>query len=186
MLLSTLRGVRRNGWNAPLTQEFVLRSRALGIPSYRQMIPVLAAELRRSRRYERPLSVLVLNHGKMTSGDPRGEDESALHSSNLVFFLLGSLLRDTMRESDIITYAAEDHLYALFLPESDEAGARQAVDRIRRFFFDRAKVHLRVGLAEFPRDGLIVQDVFDRARNAWQHSPLMNDLFLQPKEANRA
>ena len=91
-----------------------------------------------------------------------------------------------MRESDIITYAAENHLYAIFLPESDETGARQAAGRLGRTVFNRAKVGLRVGLAEFPRDGLIVEDVFDRARNAWQHRPLINDLLIQPKEVNRA
>ncbi|MBA2244401.1 MAG: hypothetical protein H0W11_05570 [Gemmatimonadetes bacterium] len=164
----------RNDLDISIAREALDASRALDIPTYRQWLPRLEAELRRARRYERPLAVLVLSPEIFGTESGSGENGNSalpvpllLQTAHLVFFLLGSLLCDTMRESDIVTYAAEPHLYMIVLPEAGEAEARQAVRRLGVAFYDRVPVRLRAGIAEFPRDGLTIEDLFGRARNNW-------------------
>ena len=43
-----------------LARELLLGVQAAGVSTYRQSISLIAAELRRCRRYERPLSVLAV------------------------------------------------------------------------------------------------------------------------------
>lgn len=187
-----LRPARHDDHEA-IIREIASGSRAWGIPPYRQMIPLVAAELRRSRRYEHPLSVVVLAPERRSlpggNGNGKGSLDAPLHaahSAHATFFLLGSLLRDTMRGSDIVAYAAEQHLYAAFLPESDERGASRAVRRLDRMFHDRSAFGLRAGIAEFPKDAFLVEDLFDQAREAFESRRVSYDQPLEPLEASHA
>lgn len=160
---------RNNARDLSLARELLLGVQAAGVSTYRQTISSIAAELRRCRRYERPLSVLVvaLEGPHLPAPDAvnlagaQAPLESAFDS--VLFLLLGTLLRDVVRESDIVTYAAEEHLYALFLPETDAAAARQAAQRLAGTLHARARARIRAGVAEFPANGLTVEALFDRA-----------------------
>lgn len=155
-----------------------------GMPVYREMMPLIATELQRSRRYEHPLAVLVLSPDGRPEANGNGRAIShaggSLDSAYLAFFLLGALLRDASRESDIVTYAAEHHLYVAFLSESDEVAARHAARRFGEAFFNRTSLRLRVGLAQFPADGLTLEDLFEEARAAWRLRPLADDESQAP------
>lgn len=194
MFLAMQRLMRRNGARAMATKEVQLQARILEIPPYRSMIPVLAAELRRARRYKHPTTVLALipeHEGQrlsvVSAGDAHLHDRFPTGQPiPFLFFLLGSLLRDTMRESDILTYAAHEHLYIGFLPEATEAEARQAIDRFDAVFHARTHIRLRAGLAEFPRDGFTIEDLFDYARNDCRCEPLTNGSVLQLRDATNA
>lgn len=141
----------------------------LGIPAYRQALRGLRAELRRARRYGHALSVAALSPaGEAPGAAPAGERVRAPHVS---FYLLGSLLRDVLRETDMTTYAAEHHLYAVFMLETREEEARRAVDRLGGLFLGRTGAPVRSGIAEYPRDGLTVEDVFAAAHREWGQWP---------------
>lgn len=175
---------RNDGRDLALARELLQGIRAAGVPTYRQSIPAIAAELRRCRRYERPLAVLTValegpnlpraadapvavGAGRESARPP---ETAAVVSAPLqsgldavLFLLLGTLLRDVTRESDIVTYAAEEHVYALFLTEAGVATAMQAARRLARALHGRAAVRIRAGIAEFPGNGLTVESLFDHA-----------------------
>jgi hypothetical protein len=171
------RFLQRNGngtRDLSLARELLLSIQAAGVPTYRQTIPAIAAELRRCRRYERPLTVLAVSLGAANvpltgetgaNGVDPAAAQVALHSGVdcLVFLLLGTLLRDVTRESDLVTYAAEEHVYALFLAEASGEAAVKAARRLARALHERAGVRIRAGIAEFPGHGLTVDALFDHA-----------------------
>lgn len=151
-----------------------------GMPTFRSSIPAIEAELRRARRYERPMAALVLSPVSNPGTDPNTRKRRIFghrvpapsEAGHTQFFLLGALLQDTMREFDIVTYAAEHDVYALFLPETDQVQARIAGLRISDMLAQRTDAHLRVGGASFPKDSLTAQDLFDCACDAWQQNPV--------------
>lgn len=188
-----------------LARELLLGIQAAGVPTYRQTIPAIAAELRRCRRYERPLAVLTVSlegpnvpsadaeppaqstalpagngNGVLPAGNGNGALVPAVNGNGaaigngavaplqsgldcVLFLLLGTLLRDVTRESDLVTYAAEEHVYALFLTEAGCDAAEQAARRLARALHARAGVRIRAGIAEFPGNGLTVESLFDHA-----------------------
>lgn len=141
------------------------------VPTYRRMVPAISMELRRCRRYERPMAVLVM--GLDTGGDAGAASAAASRPElDLVtFVVIGSLLRDATRESDIVTYAAQEHVYALFLPEADDQGAVRAARRLATECRARAAVRIRTGIAVFPGHGLTVDTLFGRAMDVLAGAP---------------
>jgi hypothetical protein len=168
--------VRRNKSAELMARNAAIASEAAGVPVYGQAMRLVAAELHRSRRYEHPLSVLVLSpdfrHSSNGKNRPAGHASSSLDSTYTAFFLLGSLVRDSLRESDIIAYAPEDQLYVAFLSESDHVAARHAARRFNEAFRECTSGRLRVGMAQFPADGFTIDDLVDHARKAWKERPL--------------
>lgn len=166
----------------------------LAIPTFRQAVGSVEVELRRARRYERPVTALVLSaetHALPPRATLSGRGQSATHvsaaeSENALFFLLGALLQDTVREFDIVSYAAEYHVYALFLPEADHAQAYIAALRISDSFHQRTGAHLKAGAATFPGDGLTVRDLLARAHEAWRDRPVFPHLSAPSQEAMNA
>jgi hypothetical protein len=84
-----------------------------------------------------------------------------------------------------VVYSAEHNLYCVLLPESGEREALGAIERITRVIYDRTEVRLRAGAAEFPRDGLTVEDLFERARRG-SRGPVMVGQIPIVREASRA
>lgn len=172
----------RGGSRSTLAKEALLGARTAGVPTFREAMPAIALELRRARRYERPLTALAVGPSKIansgsrtaTGGDPAFAGTSPVPPSHMASFLLGSLLRDVLRETDIVTYSPEHHLYAMLLPESSEIDAASAIGRVSRVIHDRAEIRLSAGIAEFPRDGLTVEDLFQHSRSVMRPLPWLD------------
>ena len=140
---------------------------ALDIPVYRQILPRAGLELRRARRYERPFSVLVISPTGFLPEDKGAEGVMPTRSAPLLYVLLGSFLRNSLRETDLLSSIPESLLYAVFMPEARERQAREAVERLQTGFHRLTGAQLRSGIAEFPRDGLTVEKLFESATLAW-------------------
>ena len=154
-------------------------SRALRIPTFREFLPVLSDELSRARRYQRPLSALVLRPEssqmrRLLAHDPGQTVSTALENTCLqfVFFLLGTLLKDSLRSTDRLCYLTSDHLYLVFLTESGPEEARFVVRRLDALLRARISVPVTAGVAEFPRNGLTVPDLVANARLQCRRDPL--------------
>jgi len=158
--------------------------RTTDISAFRQSIPALTAEMTRARRYKRPLAVVMLGlendslpeHVYRLVGE-NGSDNGAgkqiiSRTTQLVSFVLGFILRDTLRESDIATYSAADDRYILLLAESTRAQAQETVQRLNRLFHQRVYAYLRAGVAEFPHDGLTLDDLVKGAQQQWYRTPV--------------
>lgn len=143
-------------------------------PTYRASQPQLHFELRRARRYEHPLGVVVMSSvppfGAIASTGNGAARPDAARSAAAVYGLLGAFLRNTLRETDILTCMPESLTFAAFLPGVGPAGAEQMLERCREGFFDCAGFDLRGGVAAFPDDGLTVEDILGLASSAWQQA----------------
>ncbi len=158
--------------------------RSADIPAFRRSLPALSAEMARARRYQRPLTVLILGleNGRLPehlynlvggNGDDNGTGRQILsRTTQLVSFVLGTILRDTLRESDIATYHATEDRYVLLLTESTRAQARDTVQRLNQLFHRRVHTDLRAGIAEFPIDGLTLDELISSAQQEWHQTPV--------------
>ena len=207
--LRRLGGERWTAGGSPLLAQLPM------IPTFQELRPALDGELRRSRRYERPLAVLVVvpdveplptvngngsssgngssighsvpngngarahgvhdAHGASNGGPGGHEINSAIvpvYWAQLRFLMLGSLLCGTLRESDVVSYAAELHEFVALLPECTGAAARQAVDRLHQVYSNRMAIGVRAGIAVYPADGLTLDDLLDHARRALALAPI--------------
>lgn len=107
--------------------------------------------------------------------DVRGADghEAAILARNIgvppqeaLACLTAAGLREILRTSDVVCYDSAEGHFVLGLTESDAATARRAVSRIRSLFQERLGVDLRTGVAQFPADGLTLEDLLSTAREA--------------------
>jgi len=136
------------------------------LPIYRHSLPVLTAELERARRYRHKLSVVILSthheqHDKSRLALTRAAKPE--EPASPFFSLINSLMRDNLRHSDIVTYDVKNDHYVLLFPESSAVATQQAILRITGLVLHRTGTRLRHGIAEFPSDGLILQDLIGHA-----------------------
>lgn len=158
--------------------------RSTNISAFRQSVPALTAEMARARRYKRPLAVVMLGLADDSlpehvyrlvgeNGNDNGAGKQILsRTTQLVSFVLGFILRDTLRESDIATYSAADDRYILLLVESTRSQAQETVQRLNQLFYQRVYAHLRAGIAEFPDDGLTLDELVTGAQQEWRQTPV--------------
>jgi hypothetical protein len=151
-----------------MRRAIALASDAPGVPLTQRARPQLAGELARARRYQRPLTVGVMRLDTDAPGEwPHlglacGGNGTVLHNQ-LLFCHVGAILREAMRGSDLVTYDARQAQYVLLFPESTKSQAVQAARRLRLLVYTRACLRVCIGLAEFPIDGLTLEDLLTMA-----------------------
>lgn len=147
-----------------------------GMPSLQNALPYLTFELTRARRYNHTLSLLVLGFDdnelkkliKANSDytEQWGNDRLA---RKFLFNLIGMLLRENLRDSDIISYdVLSDHFVAL-LTDTNEKQAALAVSRMNCLVSNQISAQLKAGIAEFPLNGLTIEDLLKYARTRFYH-----------------
>jgi diguanylate cyclase (GGDEF)-like protein len=122
-----------------------------GLANYRRLISVLEAELDRSRRTQRPFSVVLLDmDGLKTINDHYGH----LTGSRAIV-RLSKILRSHSRAIDTAARYGGDE-FALVLPEAGTDIAARVVSRIRERLSAEAEppaLSVSAGVAAFPADG---------------------------------
>ncbi len=143
------------------------RERARAITDLVDPIEALGVELGRARRYEHALSIVVASPRPLTPDRPErnallvrlgGKPPQALS------YLTAAGLREILRTSDIVAWDPDEEHFVLGLAESDRTTARRAMQRVRSLFEERLGVGLDVGVAQFPADGLTLEDLIGKAR----------------------
>jgi diguanylate cyclase (GGDEF)-like protein len=142
-----------------------------GLANRRVFQEVLDREVRRSRRYRWPLTILMLDldHFKQVN------DAFGHLLGDLVLERAGGVLRHAVREADLACrYGGEE--FSVILPETDRLGGFVVAERIRRrvedAFRDRSvsghevPMTISSGLATYPEDGLHDADLIARADEA--------------------
>jgi hypothetical protein len=175
---------RGGGGDEAVDQTARFAPREPPIPEFREMLFHLRGEMDRARRYQRPLSVLVVTpHPVDDDGSwpvPIGEADA--HSNgkkvlletrlpHLASFLVGSILAGAVRQGDKVTYRTPNDRFVVFLAEADREVARGAVRRIQGMMRERARLGMRVGIATFPEDGLTLSDLLGEAAEQWEQTP---------------
>lgn len=135
-----------------------------GLYNHRQFKKMFKEELARTRRYEKPLSLIMLDVDDFkkfndTYGHPAGDK---------VLMTVSGILRDISRECDLaFRYGGEE--FMIVLPETAIDEALVAAERIRHAIENdslsdlqgavRSGVTVSVGVASFPRDGESAEDL---------------------------
>ena len=160
---------------ANMLRRLSILSQSAAVSSMRVVMPAVNRELGRARRYERPLCVAVVEVrsdelrkqiAELTSQSSVASiamHRRTTHIIRVVFALIGSVLQEATRETDIVAYDPESDRYVLVLPDVNRAEAEQASERIREMLLKRTAARTAVGIAEFPGDGLSFEDLVARA-----------------------
>jgi GGDEF domain-containing protein len=137
------------------------------IPRYRRSLHRMTGELERARRYGNSLTVAVLSVDqeqlKQKKRNLLAAAENLEVASYFFFSLISALLRDNLRNCDMLTYDVTNDYYVILMPETSATLAEQAVIRLNELVANRIKISLRFGIAEFPTDGLTIEDLVNHA-----------------------
>lgn len=144
-------------------EHLALTDGLTGLANNRAFWEALHRELARARRFNQPLSLLVLEIDKFkevndTYGHLKGDE--ALRG-------LAQILGVTCRSMDIAARFGGDE-FALILPQTTKDDARKVayrlMDRVRKFRVDgHLQLTLSMGLAAFPEDGITPNALFSVA-----------------------
>jgi diguanylate cyclase (GGDEF)-like protein len=141
-----------------------------GLANYRRLISVLEAELDRSRRTQRPFSIVLLDmDGLKIINDHYGH-----LTGSRALVRIGKILRNHSRAIDTAARYGGDE-FALVLPEAGRGIASRVVSRVRERLSAEAEspaLSVSAGVAAFPEDGDTPEKLLgaaDRALYAMKH-----------------
>lgn len=141
-----------------------------GLSNYRRLISVLEAELDRSRRTQRPFSVVLLD----MDGLKIINDQYGHLTGSRALVRISKILRNHSRAIDTAARYGGDE-FALVLPEAGKDLASRVVSRIRERLSaeqEHPALSVSAGVAAFPEDGDTPERLLgaaDRALYAMKH-----------------
>jgi len=114
-------------------EEMAGRDWLTGLMTMGELERVAARELARSLRYSRPFSLLfvspVIADGQDTAGS-----QGATASAQGIELVMGQMLEQTLRVSDMVARRVDELGFVAVLPETDGTGAGAAAERLRNEF----------------------------------------------------
>ncbi|HLQ24008.1 MAG TPA: MASE1 domain-containing protein [Gemmatimonadales bacterium] len=136
-------------------RRLTVRDPLTGLGNYRRLIAALEGEIGRSQRTERPFALLFLD-----LDDLKGINDRHGHlTGNRALCRVAHALSVSCRSMDTAARFGGDE-FALVMPETREAAARQVARRIGDDLAvdpELPVLSLSVGVAEYPRDGETVE-----------------------------
>ena len=138
-------------------------------------------EFTRSRRFHRPLGLLVLQVAS----------DNHLHIKELVaniqhdlwnrfsFARVGQVIDEQVRQTDMV-FRDRSSRFVILCPETDRTGVQSLAIRIVEAIEHRAGVHFIWGLADFPGDAINFDDLLDIAVSRMIH-PESQEISMQAK-----
>jgi diguanylate cyclase (GGDEF)-like protein/putative nucleotidyltransferase with HDIG domain len=119
-----------------------------GLPNHRAFRERLTEEIARAQRHDRPLTVALID----VDGFRDLNDRAGLEVADEVLVEIGSLLRVTMREEDVLARLGAD-AYGVIFVESDRHQALMRADRARRAIAEtpmrhRLRTTVSIGLCD--------------------------------------
>jgi diguanylate cyclase (GGDEF)-like protein len=141
-----------------------------GLANYRRLISVIEAELDRSRRTQRPFSIVLLD----MDGLKNINDQYGHLTGSRALVRIGKILRNHSRAIDTAARYGGDE-FAVVLPEAAPDLALRVVSRIRERLSaepEHPALSVSAGVAAFPEDGDTPEKLLgaaDRALYAMKH-----------------
>lgn len=143
--------------------------RAHDIDAENQRIKI---ELTRSRRYHRPLSVLVIQFESEDDKTTREMLKTVQHDllSRFTFARVAQIIDDRIRQTDLVM---RDHKgrFIVLCPETDLGNASLLAKRIAQAIEERMSLTVQWGVAAFPEEALTFEDLLQKARERLAPTP---------------
>ncbi len=148
----------------------------------------MVQEMRRARRFERPLSALSLAPAEGLSEVAVDEIFARVQRENLeryIFARVGRILTDQTEGSGVITQRG-DHFVAL-LPESTGADAEALAQRLEQEIAEGLGLRVRFGIAAFPEQEVTLDALVQRAeREMRRHEPSVSAIAAERSRSAKA
>lgn len=127
-------------------------------------------EITRSRRYHRPLSLVIIESRPTTEKLTR-EALMSVQADLLSRFTvarIGQIIDERIRQTDLILRDGRGH-FIILCPETDVNNVKLLADRIVQAVRERTDLPVRYGVAAFPDDALTFEDLLQVARERLIH-----------------
>src|SRR5215207_6716031 len=136
-------------------------NRANDIDSENQRIKI---ELTRSRRYHRPLSLVVIESESEDEKTTREMFKSIQHDllNRFTSARVGQIIDDRIRQTDLVLRDRRGRFIVL-CPETDLEDASLLAKRIAQAVKERTSLHVLWGVAAFPEEALTFDDLLQKA-----------------------
>lgn len=135
-----------------LLEEMAVTDGLTGVPNYRYLIEKLEEEIRRSRRYNTPITMILLDLDNFKEVN----DTFGHRHGDFVLRKVAEALQKGLRETDLMARYGGDE-FALLLTQTDDTGghrvAKQILDCLTEPIVASEKEHLiqaSIGLVSFP------------------------------------
>jgi len=150
------------------TRELSVTDELTGVHNRRHFQQMLQMEWKRAVRFERELSVVMLDIDHF-----KEYNDTYLHvEGDRVLKRIGSILRNNLREVDTVArFGGEE--FVLLLPSTDKVGAQAVAEKVRhllekeRFVTEKGEptrvVTISGGIATYPCDVQTIEDLIDHA-----------------------
>jgi len=137
-------------------------NRARDIDSENQRIKI---ELTRSRRYHRPLSVVIIQSESDDEKLTREAFKNIQHDlmSRFTSARVGQIIDDRIRQTDLVLRDYQGRFIVL-CPETDLPNASLLAKRISQAIKERTSLRVLWGVAAFPEEALTFEDLLQKAR----------------------
>ena len=137
-------------------------NRARDIDSESQRIKI---ELTRSRRYHRPLSVVMIESESDDEKLIREAFKNIQHDlmSRFTSARVGQIIDDRVRQTDLVLRDYKGRFIVL-CPETDLPNASLLAQRIAQAIKERTSLRVLWGVAAFPEEALTFEDLIQKAR----------------------
>jgi GGDEF domain-containing protein len=127
----------------------------------------IKTEFIRSRRHNRPLSLLVIEMDPDTKKISWERTVQSIQKKMLNRYLLASLAQILLKEArrtDLIIEQDDQDGFILLCPETTAEGSFILVERIQNLALDRLGIVINCGVAAFPDEALTFEDLLQKAR----------------------
>jgi hypothetical protein len=137
-------------------------NRANDIDSENQRIKI---ELTRSRRYHRPLSLIVIESESEDDKTTREMLKSIQHDllNRFTSARVGQIIDDRIRQTDLVLRDRRGR-FIILCPETDLGNASLLARRISLAVKERISLNVFWGVASFPEEALTFEDLLQKAR----------------------
>jgi GGDEF domain-containing protein len=127
----------------------------------------IKTEFIRSRRHNRPLSVLIVEMDRLSI--KKNDEQSSINVQQLMmnrFALasLGQVLTKVVRRTDVILEPEEQDGFILLCPETTAEGASLLANRIQTLAQKDLGLTVQCGTAAFPEEAIAFDDLLEKAR----------------------
>jgi GGDEF domain-containing protein len=158
-------------------------NRARDIESENQRIKI---ELTRSRRYHRPLSVVIIQSESEDEKITREAFRNIQHdlTSRFTSARVGQIIDDRIRQTDLVLRDYKGRFIVL-CPETDLSNAALLAKRISQAIKERTDLRVLWGVAAFPEEALTFEDLLQKARERLNDSTSLTNEVVSVVESHQ-